>query len=29
MANNPELQGIPVVMFYDTVHKMALAGVNG
>jgi hypothetical protein len=25
MANNPELSGVPVIMFYDTVHKMALA----
>ena len=29
MANNPELSGVPVIMFYDIVHKMALAGVNG
>jgi len=29
MANNPQYQGVPAVMFYDTVHKMALTAANG
>lgn len=29
MANNAQFQGVPAVMFYDTVHKMALTAANG